>query len=177
MRQGALGKDEVLVDPNTLSGDATTSVQLAGVSWDGKIVLYGIRHGGEDETEVKLMNVESRRALPDAMPRARYMGFSVKPDDRGFYYSKFIPGKGTRAYLHTIGTDIGTDKEIFGGAYGPGHFVSVRSRRSTGRRSCPRGNRQSRARRPRAGAFSWHTWRTSLPASNNSTSMGNTSET
>ena len=127
MRQGPAGKDEVLVDPKSVSPDATTSVQFAGFSRDGTLVLYGIRHGGEDEAEVRMIDAATRRVLPDAFPRARYMGFSVMPGNTGMYYSKFITGQGARVYYHTMGAEVAGDKEIFGSGYGAGHFIFVRS--------------------------------------------------
>jgi prolyl oligopeptidase len=124
VRQGLTGKDEVLIDANTLSADQTTSAQMIGVSSDGKLMAYVIRQGGEDETVVRFLDVDARRDLPDQLPRSRYFGISIKPDRSGFYYTKFTLA-GSRVFYHRIGTDTASDQEIFGKGYGPTQIISA----------------------------------------------------
>ncbi len=119
MRQGYTGRDEVLVDPKTATDDATTSVQYAGVSEDGSLVAFGARRGGEDEVTIRLLEVNTRKQLPDALPRGRYFGLSIKPDKSGFYYSRFTVGIGSRLFYHAMGSPSSADQEIFGKGYGP----------------------------------------------------------
>jgi prolyl oligopeptidase len=64
MREGAGGKDEVLIDPHPMSPDGTTSVSFMGFTHDGKLMAYGVRKGGEDETEVHLFDVDQRKDWP-----------------------------------------------------------------------------------------------------------------
>lgn len=54
MRTGLSGKDEVLIDPNTMSADQTTSVGIQDITEDGKLLAYSVRQGGEAEVTVKL---------------------------------------------------------------------------------------------------------------------------
>jgi len=68
MRVGADGKDKVLVDPNPLSPDRNISAGFEDVSKDGMLVAYSLRHGGEDETTVHLLEVSTRTELPDQLP-------------------------------------------------------------------------------------------------------------
>src|ERR1017187_9916501 len=86
IRTGLDGKDEVLVNPADIGKDETTTVFLAGVTRDGKLLTYGIRHGGEDEEEYRILNLETRQLLADSLPRARYFGMSIKEDQSGFFY-------------------------------------------------------------------------------------------
>ncbi len=125
VRQGIDGKDEVLVDPAAVTGDPTTSVQFAGVSEDGNLVAYGLRRGGEDESQIRLLDVATRKQLPDSLPRGRYFGFAIQPDKTGFYYSRFTVGQGSRVWYHAMGRDPQTDKQIFGEGYGPTRNISV----------------------------------------------------
>jgi prolyl oligopeptidase len=122
MRNGATGADEVLVDPHPMSKDHTTSVGLAGVSDDGKLIAYSIREGGADETSIKLMNVDTRAELPDMLPKFRYFGISLKPDKSGMYYTRF-GAEGARVYFHTMGAGPASDTEIFGKGYGPEKII------------------------------------------------------
>ncbi len=125
MRQGLLGKDEVLIDPHPMSTDHTTSVQMMAVSEDGKLLVYGIRSGGEDEVTIQIREVQSRRDLPDRMPRARYSGIALLHDNSGFYYALYDSKVGPRAYFHALGDDPARDRLIFGEGYGPGVSIGT----------------------------------------------------
>ena len=117
VRNGLKGKDEVLIDPNPMSPDHTTSVQLAEVSDDGKMIIYRVRLGGEDETTLQAFDVETRKNLSDSFPRARYASIALTPDKSGLYYTKQTAG-GPRVYYHKMGSDPAGDAEIFGTGYG-----------------------------------------------------------
>ena len=119
MREGLDGEDEVLIDPHPMSEDHTTSVRLIDVSKDGTLMAYGIQEGGEDEMSIRIFNVDERIDLPDQLPKARYFGVSIKPDNSGFYYTKHDNIKGGRVYYHEMGTDLADDMKLFGEGYGP----------------------------------------------------------
>jgi prolyl oligopeptidase len=125
VRKGLDGKDEVLIDPHQLSPDHTTSIGLNDVSGDGRLMIYSIRRGGEDETELRVMDVDSRKDLPDRLPTALYRGVSFKRDGSGFYYNLQRRDVGTRIFYHAIGTDPSKDVEVFGKGYGPDKWVSA----------------------------------------------------
>jgi prolyl oligopeptidase len=124
MRKGAKGNDEVLVDPHPLSAAYTISVRLIDVSKDGSRLAYSLRDGGADEVEIRLLDVETRKELPDRLPKARYWGVSIKPDRSGFYYTRFGQ-EGPRACFHAMGTDPSTDKLIFGDGLGRDKTLST----------------------------------------------------
>jgi len=124
VRNGLAGKDEVLLDPNTMSADQTTSVQIQDISADGKLMVYGVRQGGEDEVTISILDVDTRKELPDHLARGR-IGVSLKPDKTGFYYSKFTNNVGGRVYYHAMGSNEGSDVEIFGKGYGPAVFIGA----------------------------------------------------
>lgn len=124
IRDGLNGKDEVLIDPNTMSVDQMTSVQIQDVSPDGKLLVYGVRQGGEDEVTISLLDVDSRKELPDRLPKGR-IGVSLKPDKSGFYYSRFTNNVGGRVFYHAMGSDASKDVEVFGKGYSPQVFVGA----------------------------------------------------
>lgn len=124
MRRGLKGADEVLIDPHPMSPDRTVSVDLIDVSGDGTLLAYGLRKGGEDEIEIRLMNVETRQDLADRLPRGRYFGASLKADRSGLYYCRH--GKeGSRVFYHELGKEVASDSEIFGRGYGPEKGIGV----------------------------------------------------
>jgi prolyl oligopeptidase len=124
MRVGYGGKDEVVVNPNEVSRDESVSVLLSDISEDGSILAYGVRKGGEDEFEVRLLDVKTRKLLGDALPRARYTSFSLKKDNSGYYYGRFNP-EGPRIYTHAMGSAPSQDRKIFGDGYTPSNWISA----------------------------------------------------
>lgn len=122
MRQGLHGRDEVLIDPHPMSPDHTTSVNLRDISRDGTLLVYSLRQGGQDETTLRLFDVDLRKDLPDELPRARYESVSFKNDKTLLYYSRATPA-GPRVYRHMIGSDPAQDIAIFGKGYGPDKII------------------------------------------------------
>lgn len=118
-RKGIDGQDELLIDPHPLSVDRSISVGPIAPSEDARLLAYEIRHGGEDETEIRVLDVNERRDLPDRLPRGLYASISWKKDGSGFYYSRARRGVGRRIYFHALGTDAASDPEIFGVGYRP----------------------------------------------------------
>ena len=100
VRQGRSSPDEVLLDPHPLSPDHTTDVSLEDVSGDGRVLVYGVRRGGEDETELRVREVKTHKDLPDVLPRALYRGVSLKADGSGFYYALQSRETGIRIRYH-----------------------------------------------------------------------------
>ncbi|UCF35766.1 MAG: S9 family peptidase [Acidobacteriota bacterium] len=123
-REGLRGKDEVLIDPHQFSPDHTTNISQEDISADGMLLVYGVRTGGEDETELRVLNVETGEDLPDRLPRALYRGVSLKKDNSGFYYNFQRRDVGIRIRYHAIGTDPSEDVEIFGEGYGPDKWIN-----------------------------------------------------
>ena len=122
VRQGLNGKDEVLIDPHTLSADHTTDIGLLDASSDGKLIIYSVRRGGQDETELRVMDVDTRKDV-DQLPNALYRGVSIKRDGSGFYYNLQRRETGIRVMYHAIGSDASKDVEVFGKGYGPDKWV------------------------------------------------------
>jgi prolyl oligopeptidase len=114
---------DVLLDPHPLSPDHTTDIDLEDISEDGTRIVYTIRRGGEDESELRVRDVDTHADLPDRMPRALYRGVSLRPDGKGFFYALQDRSQGTRVRYHVIGQPISEDREIFGAGYGPHDWV------------------------------------------------------
>jgi prolyl oligopeptidase len=117
MRNGRNGTDEVLVDPNPLSADHTVSVRLEGVSSNGKLLVYGVRQGGEDQAVPHFFDVDARKDLPEQLPKEDYFTFDITPDNSRVFYVKKTP-EGTRVYVHKMGSDPAGDSMIFGEGLG-----------------------------------------------------------
>jgi prolyl oligopeptidase len=86
------------------------------------LLAYEIRKGGADETEIHLLDIDTRKELPDHLPAARYFDVSLTPDKSGFYYDT-MTSEGPRVRWHKLGTDVKEDVEIFGKGYGPDKII------------------------------------------------------
>jgi prolyl oligopeptidase len=125
LRKGLDGADEILLDPHSLSEDNSISYSVLDISSDGKMILYGIRKGGEDEVEVRMMDVDTKKDFRDRLPRALYSEFSFKNDKSGFYYGTQDRDIGPRTYYHKIGTDLSKDTYLFGKGITSDKWVSA----------------------------------------------------
>ncbi len=124
-RKGLHGPDEVLLDPNTMSEDKSVTVQRLDVSQDGGLMVYGVRQGGEDEQEIRLLDIDRKADLPDVLPKSRYFGgLALKNDKSGIYYGR-MEADGPRVRYHALGTDAADDAEIFGAGYDAGKIIGV----------------------------------------------------
>lgn len=121
VRNGASGKDELLVDPDKLSPEHNITVVLASVSRDGGVIVYALRHGGQDEITPHVYDVNAHRDL-DQLPEGRYNGIAILPDKSAVYYSRQTK-EGPRVYLHKVGSGTGQDEEVFGKGVGPEKLI------------------------------------------------------
>jgi prolyl oligopeptidase len=117
MRNGADGEDQLLIDPLERGGCQYTAVKPLRVSPDGRLLLYEVKQGGERTGTFELLEIETRKRLPDSLPRGYLRGFAFAPDGKSFYYVQEI-GDAKRpfyraAYHHVLGTSISEDCEIF----------------------------------------------------------------
>ncbi|MDX1996422.1 MAG: prolyl oligopeptidase family serine peptidase [Thermoanaerobaculia bacterium] len=120
VRQGVDGADRALVDPHRLSPDHSMSVELIDVTRDGRILAYSVRKGGEDETEIRLLDTETGQDLPGGLPRGRYFGgLSFLPEGNGYYYTLHRE-TGPRVYRRLVD---GSETQIFGHGLGPEKIV------------------------------------------------------
>ncbi|HEX6879267.1 MAG TPA: prolyl oligopeptidase family serine peptidase [Terriglobales bacterium] len=119
LRDEKTGKEELLIDPASWSPDHSDTIDLLNVSKDGKLVAYAVRHGGRDQVSIRFFAMEKRRDLPDTLPEARYIYWSLPlaSDNTAFFYIK-IDG-GPRLYKHRFGTKIESDQLVFGSDLGP----------------------------------------------------------
>lgn len=116
------GADELLVDPYAIGQDHKTSVFFCDVSADGSLICYGIRQGGEDEVEVRLMDANTRADLADRLPKQRLFSPVLTPDKTRLFYS-ISTEEGPRVRCHRIGTNPAEDVTLFGEGYDGGKIA------------------------------------------------------
>ncbi|MGH9500359.1 MAG: prolyl oligopeptidase family serine peptidase [Terriglobales bacterium] len=117
MREGVSGEDQLLVDPAQWGTGNLTAVNPLCASPEGHLLLYEVKEGGELTSTFTILDIATRKALRDVLPRGCLRGFAFAPDGRSFYYVH--EGLGAKrpfyraAYHHVLGTEFGEDREIF----------------------------------------------------------------
>jgi len=111
---------EVLIDPN--DWDATETLSGTSSSRDGKYYAFGKAVAGNENPFVRIMEVETKRILPDTLRGRKQYVTSWLPDNSGFYYSanplkNEVPAGEENywrsIYFHELGTSANEDEKIY----------------------------------------------------------------
>ena len=134
-RDGAQGTERVLLDPNAMSADGSTSLGVWVPSWDGRQVAYALRRNNADEATLYVMDVASGRTGDvDVIEGAKYADPAWTPKGDGFYYTWLptdpavsIADRPGRAELrfHRLGTPAASDRRVRAATGDPRTFLSV----------------------------------------------------
>ncbi len=134
-QKGIDGEPEVFLDPNTMSAEGTSSVNILGFSPDYKYLAYSKADAGSDWSTIYVMEVATKKQLKDELKWVKFSGASWL--DNGFYYSKYpTPEDGTELsavndfhsiYFHKLGEPQTADKLIYSNPKEPKryHFGGV----------------------------------------------------
>ena len=121
--ESADGAERVLVDPGSMSADGTTALDWWYPSKDGELVCFGVSEGGDEESTLQLVETRTGRLLPDRIPRCRLAAVAFEAGGEAILYTREPdPGsvpEGEEMYhrhlwRHAIGSDTGSDQELFG---------------------------------------------------------------
>jgi prolyl oligopeptidase len=114
-------KGEVLLDPNTLSPDGTTSLNSIAISKNAQWLAYGISKAGSDWVEIHVMDISKKTDLPDVIKWVKFSNIAWKGN--GFYYSRYDEPKNNKTYTgknefhkvyyHVIGTVQDKDELVY----------------------------------------------------------------
>lgn len=117
--------ETLLVDPYKIHNSNETNVYIASLSNNAELLAYSIQQGGEDESEIRLINTITGQDLPDVLPKSRYYGLSITPDNTGIYYG-IMTEDGPRVRYHRLGTLTDTYITLFGEGYDNGKIIAPR---------------------------------------------------
>jgi prolyl oligopeptidase len=116
------GKEEVFLDPNTFSKDATTSLDGVSFSKDGSKVAYSVSKAGSDWRTVIFIDAKTKKEIDTPLVDVKFSGLSWKGNE-GIFYSSYEKPKGSelsaktdehKLYFHELGTAQKTDLVVFG---------------------------------------------------------------
>jgi len=121
IQKGLEGKPEVFIDPNILSPDGTVRVGLAGFSKDNRYVAISRSEAGSDWSEMRVMEIESKKELSDRIQWVKFSGAAWQGD--GFYYSAYDkPAEGQeltaknefqKIFFHKLGDSQANDTLVY----------------------------------------------------------------
>jgi prolyl oligopeptidase len=131
VQKGLAGTPEVLLDPNTWSDDGTVRLTTFTPSRDARHAVYGVSKSGSDWQEYKVLDLETRQALPDTIAWVKVSNVAWRGN--GFYYSRYpAPAAGGselsasnahhRVYYHALGTPQASDELVFDDPAHPQRF-------------------------------------------------------
>jgi prolyl oligopeptidase len=134
-REGWNGADQLLFDPATYKPGATTTIDSVVSSFDGHYVALGLSSGGAEYSEIRILDVERRRFLPETIfPSLGPIGWTL--DSGSIFYDA---GKVTdlksldirlnrKTRLHRLGTEVGDDRDFFSNESSPDLGITARER-------------------------------------------------
>jgi prolyl oligopeptidase len=111
----------VLLDPNTLSQDATIALGEIVPSPDGKLLAYSLSDGGTDWRTWHFRDVATGRDLPDVLRFMKFADVAWTADSRTVYYARYpsrADGSGDdtkqrEIYWHKLGAPQEADERVF----------------------------------------------------------------
>lgn len=133
IQEGLDGEPKVLLDPNTMSAEGTTSVSIIGTSKDNTKAALSIHEAGSDWATIRVIDLDRRELLKDELKWVKFSGASWSGE--GFYYSRYpAADKGGEfsmsnsyhsVYYHKIGDDQNKDKLVYRDDTAPQMFHNV----------------------------------------------------
>lgn len=135
IQKGLDGKPEVLIDPNKWSEDGTVRLGAFSLSKDAKYAVVGISRSGSDWQEYQVMEVATKKMLPDLIKWVKVSGASWAGN--GFFYSRYPePARGRelstknenhQVWYHRVGTSQAEDELVYEDNANPQRFHGVRT--------------------------------------------------
>jgi prolyl oligopeptidase len=127
------GTPSLLLDPNVLWPDGSTSLSRWSPSPAGNLFAYGLSEGGADWQTIRVRDLPTGKDLTDDVKWVRFSGLSWTKDGKGFFYSRYPePPKGKvleaalsgqALYYHRIGSPQSQDPLIYARPDNPTWFI------------------------------------------------------
>jgi prolyl oligopeptidase len=125
-REGWTGPEKLLFDPSTYKPGLTAALESINPSFDGKHVAIGITAGGAEISEIRVLDVDHRKLLPDTIGES-YGPSGWALDNASFFYDSGKAGDprsvefhlNRKTRLHRLGTTPGVDTDFFSNESNP----------------------------------------------------------
>jgi|WetSurMetagenome_2_1015567.scaffolds.fasta_scaffold00003_260 prolyl oligopeptidase len=128
-RDGYEGEEKLLFDPEHYSSDTTQKYVISAFSpsIDGDKIAMEISPNGSESSELLIMDVENAKVYSEKIDRCWNATPSWLPGNNEFLFNRLQSADvhninrelNSKAYLHKVGSDPSTDREIFSRAKNP----------------------------------------------------------
>lgn len=124
----------VLIDPMAMDPEGHTTLDSWQPSKEGDRLAYQISQGGNEESDVYVMDIESGETIEGPINRCRYSPIAWLKGGLAYYYVRRIAPEllpeserhfHRRVYLHTVGADPQTDVLVFGAGMNMTNYYGV----------------------------------------------------
>ncbi len=128
------GPERVLIDPIVIDPEGTTTLDAWQPSKEGSLLAYQLSHGGDEESVLRVVDVETGELVDGPIDRCRYSPVGWLPGGAAFYYVRRLPASEVpegeaqfhrRVWLHRVGTDPAEDVRVFGDGFDKTTFFSA----------------------------------------------------
>lgn len=128
------GRERVLIDPAALDPAGTTTLDGWQPDREGRLLAYQLSHGGDEESVLAVLDVETGAPVDGPIDRTRYSPVGWLPGGTAYYYVRRLPPEQVpaaetayhrRVWLHRVGTDPDDDIEIFGAGLAITNYYGV----------------------------------------------------
>jgi prolyl oligopeptidase len=128
------GTERTLLDPMQLDPSGTTTLDAWQPSKEGELLAYQISEGGDEESILRVIDVETGAIIDGPIDRCRYSPVGWLPGAQAYYYVRRLPPSEVppgeeqfhrRVWLHRVGTDPDTDVCVFGADFDKTTFFSA----------------------------------------------------
>jgi prolyl oligopeptidase len=133
IQKGLDGTPEVFFDPNALSPDGTVRLGIVSLSRDDRYVALSRGEAGSDWSEIRIMEIATRKELPDRIQWVKFSGAAWQGN--GFYYSGYdkpAPGQELKAknefqkvFFHKLGDPQEKDVVVYEDKEHPLRYVGA----------------------------------------------------
>ncbi|MER6826351.1 prolyl oligopeptidase family serine peptidase [Streptosporangium sp. NPDC000563] len=117
------GAEETLIDPMELDPSGLTTLDHWQPDLDGRLVAYQLSRSGDERSELRVMDVATRRVVDGPIDRCRYAPVAWLPDGKAFFYVR-----SRQVRLHRLGTPAEDDAVIMGEERSYGLGISYNGR-------------------------------------------------
>jgi prolyl oligopeptidase len=128
------GSEQVLIDPDALDPAGTTTLDAWLPSIEGHRLAYQLSTGGDEESRLYVLDVETGDLAEGPIDRCRYSPVAWLPGGGELYYVRRLPPEEVppgeeqfhrRVYRHRIGSDLLDDVEVHGAGLDPTNYYGV----------------------------------------------------
>jgi prolyl oligopeptidase len=133
LQRGLDATPEVLIDPNEWSVDSTVQLSAFAPSKEARHAVYGTSRSGSDWQQFKIMELATKRTLPDVIDWVKVSDIGWHGD--GFYYSRYPeppPGREKasinehhQVWFHRLGTPQSADSLVYEDLEHPQRFHTL----------------------------------------------------